>query len=110
MAASGYSAYTQGRRLADVPVSVAMSHDVLACHPSDSIRGALKRMATAQLRRLPVVDETNHLVGLLSFADVAREEAQSQAMVPMGDLAKTVEAIAARRHHDVMVVQAPAAG
>jgi CBS domain-containing protein len=98
------AAYTQGRRLAEVPVSVAMSHDVRTCRPSDSIRTALRLMAAGQLRRLPVVDEASHLVGILSFADVAREEARSQAMVPVDDLAKTVEALAAPRHHEIMVV------
>jgi CBS-domain-containing membrane protein len=30
-------------------------------------------MASHQVRRLPVVDESNHLVGVLAQADVARE-------------------------------------
>jgi CBS domain-containing protein len=97
------AAYTQGRSLADVPVSTAMSHNVRTCQPADPIQSALRLMAAEQLHRLPVVDQAGHLVGLLSFADVAREEAQCHKVVPAEELAKTVEAIATPRPHGLTV-------
>jgi CBS domain-containing protein len=97
-------AYTQGRALRDIPVSVAMSHGAHACRPKDTIRSALHVMAAEQLHRLPVIDGTSRrLVGLLSFADVAREESRFHRVAPAGDLARTVEALSAPRPHDVMV-------
>jgi hypothetical protein len=60
-------------------------------------------MASAQLRRLPVVDESGRLVGLLSFADVAREEARCHKVASAGDLAKTFEAISTPRPHELVI-------
>jgi CBS domain-containing protein len=71
--------------------------------PADRIANALRLMASAQLRRLPVVDESGRLVGLLSFADVAREEARCHKVVSAGDLAKTFEAISTARPHELVI-------
>ena len=97
------AAYTKGRLLADVAVATAMSSSVRTCSPDDAIGSALAIMATAQVHRLPVVDGTGHLVGLLSLADVAREEAHSHKVVTSDVLAKTIEAISTPRPHDLVV-------
>jgi CBS domain-containing protein len=97
------AAYTQGRPLAEISVLSAMSRKVWSCGQADRIGAALKIMASAQIHRLPVVDETGHLVGMLSFADVAREEARSHKVVSNEDLAKTIEAISTPRPHDLTV-------
>lgn len=39
---------------------------------------ALKVLQTNQIRCLPIVDANDHLVGLLSLADVAREAAHER--------------------------------
>jgi hypothetical protein len=65
--------HTQGRGLADLKVGHAMSRLVCSCRPTDPVRVALKILRTNQLHRLPVVDENEHLIGVLSLADVARE-------------------------------------
>jgi CBS-domain-containing membrane protein len=39
--------------------------------PEEDLSEALRLMATHQVRRLPVVDEDNRLVGVLAQADVA---------------------------------------
>ena len=66
------AAYTQGRALKEVEVGSAMSSPVVVCAPSSLVQEALESMGSAQVRRLPVVDDANHLLGLLSLADVAR--------------------------------------
>lgn len=81
------AAYTQGRPLRDIPVASAMSRRVCSCRPTDTITVALKVLETNQLRRLPVVDADEHLVGLLSLADLAREAAHER-----GQRAKHVKA------------------
>ena len=72
------AAYTQGKQLWAIPVTQAMAHKVIACHANDGVSQAEALMRDNQVRRLPVLDQNEHLVGLLSLNDVARE-AQRQA-------------------------------
>ncbi len=75
------AAYARGCALSEIPVSAAMSRDVCSCTPQDPLAVALKVLCTNQLRRLPVVDAHDHLVGLLSLADIARETTDGHARV-----------------------------
>jgi CBS domain-containing protein len=70
------SAFLQGRNLKELPVVAAMAPAVRVCRPEDTIREAENVMATAGVRRLPVVDPDGQLVGLLSMADIARHAAR----------------------------------
>jgi CBS domain-containing protein len=97
------AAYTQGRALTEVLVSTAMSRVVQTCKPDDRIGNALRLMASARIHRLPVVDESGRLVGLLSFADVAREEARCHKVVSAEELATTLEAISTPRPHELIL-------
>ena len=54
-----------------MPVRDVASREVATIGPDDSLSDALEVMARAQVRRIPVVDEGNRLVGILSQADVA---------------------------------------
>lgn len=65
--------YTQGRPLSAIRVDSAMARQVFSCRPTDSIAEALNMLRMHQVRRLPVVDNGDHLVGMLSLADAARE-------------------------------------
>lgn len=67
------AAYTQGRSLCDLPVASAMSHEPITCAPSTTLEEAAALMRRAQVRRLPVVDESNQILGVLSLADFAHE-------------------------------------
>jgi CBS domain-containing protein len=67
------AALATGRRLADIRVDAAMSPRVHTCRTSDTIEAAEQTMALHQVRRLPVVDETGRLQGLLALDYVARE-------------------------------------
>ncbi len=59
-----------GRDL-DVPVDELMTRDPLVCRADDDIESALDAMADGKVRRIPVVDHRNGLVGIISQADVA---------------------------------------
>jgi CBS domain-containing protein len=65
--------YTQGRPLSGIRVDSAMARQVHSCRPTDSLGEALNILRQRQIRRLPVVDNGDHLVGMLSLADAARE-------------------------------------
>jgi CBS domain-containing protein len=54
-----------------MPVREVASSELVTVGPEQDLSEALKLMASHQVRRLPVVDEDNHLVGVLAQADVA---------------------------------------
>jgi CBS domain-containing protein len=65
------AAYTQGRSLAEIPVSVASAKRVFAVRPEDSLDIAEDMMRRMQIRRLPVVDAARRVAGMLSLGDLA---------------------------------------
>jgi CBS domain-containing protein len=52
-------------------VETVMTHKVVTCHADDELQKALDAMAEHQLRRIPVVDNDNKIVGIIAQADVA---------------------------------------
>jgi CBS domain-containing protein len=52
-------------------VEAVMTHKVVTCHVDDDLQKAVDAMAEHQLRRLPVVDNDNRIVGIIAQADVA---------------------------------------
>jgi len=52
-------------------VEVVMTRKVVTCLANDDLQKALDAMAEHQLRRIPVVDNDNRVVGIISQADVA---------------------------------------
>ena len=92
------AAYTQGQTLPATKVKSAMTAapSLCTCRPTDSVSVALGVMRTNQLHRLPIVDAADHLVGLLSLADVAREathSGQKTGEVSAATVAETIEGI-----------------
>ena len=56
---------------AETRVGDVMSTDVIVCRPDDPVTEAINAMATHQVRRIPVVDEDNKIIGIISQRDVA---------------------------------------
>jgi CBS domain-containing protein len=54
-----------------MPVRDVASRDLVTVRQEEDLSEALKLMAAHQVRRLPVVDDDNRLVGVLAQADVA---------------------------------------
>jgi CBS domain-containing protein len=54
-----------------MPVRDVASRDLVTVRQEEDLSEALKLMASHQVRRLPVVDDDNRLVGVLAQADVA---------------------------------------
>ena len=59
---------------ADTPISEIMSHEVLYCFEDQQLDDVARNMGQVQVRRLPVVNREKRLVGIVSFADLARSE------------------------------------
>ena len=66
-------AVAKGKDPRGMPVREISTRDVVAVGSEEDLSEALKLMASHQVRRLPVVDDENRLVGVLSQADVAME-------------------------------------
>ena len=66
-------AIAKGKDPRGMPVREVASREPVTVYAEDDLSNALKKMAIEQVRRLPVVDDDNRLVGVLSQADVAIE-------------------------------------
>jgi CBS domain-containing protein len=65
----------------------AMSTGVRTCKEDDSLNDVMKVMSSEQVRRVPIVDDSGELVGIVSQADVVLEGGDDKRAE------KTVEAI-----------------
>lgn len=83
-------ALANGLDTASLKARDLMSTDVISCDPEEPLKKAAKRMAKAQVRRLPVVSD-GRLVGMLSLGDV------TQAIDDDDDCAELVRAVS--DHH-----------
>jgi CBS domain-containing protein len=52
-------------------VEAVMTHKVVTCRAEDDLQKALDSMSENQLRRIPVVDNDNKVLGIIAQADVA---------------------------------------
>jgi CBS-domain-containing membrane protein len=106
------AAYTQGRRLAELPVEVAMSRTVWSIRPDASIDQAERVLAEKQVHRLPVTDGAGTLLGILSLNDIAREAARERGdrrkVVSDAEIGETVASICAPRAGKERVSTVPA--
>jgi len=59
-------------------VGDVMSKKLVTCRADDDVNVAMKAMAQFQLRRIPVVENTMTLVGIISQADVATRVASPE--------------------------------
>ena len=66
-------AIAKGKDPRGMAVREVASREPVTVYAEDDLSNALKKMAIEQVRRLPVVDDDNRLVGVLSQADVAIE-------------------------------------
>lgn len=69
-----------------IPVSDVMTRDVYTVAPEDKIDDALALMEEKLVRRLPVVDDSGRIVGIVSQADLV-------AKAPMLRVARTIRSV-----------------
>ena len=73
----------EGRDPKTTKVEAMMTHNVVTCRADDDLQKALDAMATHQLRRIPVVDTDNKIVGIIAQADVATRANQPEKTAEM---------------------------
>lgn len=69
----------QARLHADTPIDDVMSRQPLWCFEDQPVDDVLAQMRKSQVRRVPVIDRDNRLVGIVSLGDLAVKADQSQA-------------------------------
>jgi CBS domain-containing protein len=72
-----------GRDAKSTKVEAVMTHKVVTCLADDDLQKALDAMAEHQLRRIPVVDNDNKIVGIIAQADVATRVDQPEKTAEM---------------------------
>jgi CBS domain-containing protein len=56
-----------------------MSEGLVTCRENDYVQSVLALMEDNQLRRIPVVDKNEHLIGIIAQADVATRLGSARA-------------------------------
>jgi len=56
----------------EVKVNDCMSTNVIFCFPEDPIESAMKAMESNQIHRIPIVDQNNSCIGLVSMSDLVK--------------------------------------
>lgn len=73
--------------VASTPVREAMTTEIFSVGPDDFVFEAIRLMGDKQVRRVPVVDATGNLIGIIAMADVALETEDER------EIAETLEEI-----------------
>jgi len=87
------AAYTQGRPLAEIAVTTAMSKAVVSARPEDAIESVEHLMRDNQIRRVPIVDADNRPIGMVSMNDLARLPTKGRKSSVDRELVRTLAAI-----------------
>lgn len=72
-----------------MPVREVASRELVTVGQDEDLSEALKRMASHQIRRIPVVDEDDRLVGIVAQADIAREAKDKDSGQMLHDISQT---------------------
>jgi CBS domain-containing protein len=59
------------REVSAVKVEEVMTRDPVTCHADDDLQEAIDAMEMHQVRRIPVVDDNNRIIGIIAQADIA---------------------------------------
>jgi CBS domain-containing protein len=73
----------EGRDAKSTKVEAVMTRKVVTCRAEDDSQKAIDAMSKHQLRRIPVVDNHNKILGIISQADVATRVNQPEKTAAM---------------------------
>jgi len=90
------AAATRQRNAAHITVHEAMSERVRTCAPGDDVGAALRLMGETRVRRLPVVDASGRLAGILSIDDIVSRAVNEPGGVRPVDLVTAMQRICSR--------------
>ena len=67
-----YRVVAEGRDPRRTPVLQVATRQIFTCGPDDPLESAMNLMASQNVRRLPVVDEAQRVIGWLTLSDLSR--------------------------------------
>jgi CBS domain-containing protein len=73
-----------------VPVTDIMTKEIVGCSEEDDVFDALKTMGENKIRRMPVVNDQDQLVGVISMADIA-EQMRSGIESMFNEMSKSIK-------------------
>ena len=68
-------------------VSDLMSGDLVTARPDDDVSKVMERMKAEQVRRIPIIDDSDRLVGIIAQADLALDGPSDRAV---GDVVEKI--------------------
>jgi CBS domain-containing protein len=77
-----------GKVMSKLTARDVMTPNVISCHDTVEVEEAIRLMESRQIRRLPVVDGSNRMVGMISLGDISHALPQNIT----GEVAKAVSA------------------
>ena len=77
----------------DTPVFTLMSEDLIVAHPDMKVTDAARVILRSGIQKLPVVDDADNLVGIISNTDVVRSQIERATPGKVGKLMRTLEQI-----------------
>jgi IMP dehydrogenase len=77
----------------DAKIFSVMSEDIIVAHPDMEVTDAARVILRSGIQKLPVVDDANNLVGIISNADVVRSQIERATPEKVGKLMRTLERI-----------------
>lgn len=75
------------------PIFKVMETDLVVAHPEMRVTDAARVILRSGIQKLPVVDDANKLVGIISNADVIRSQIERATPEKVGKLKQTLERI-----------------
>lgn len=69
---------TMDKKLSDCSIKEVMSEKVAFVRDDDDVSEAEQKMSQHQIRRLPVIDRNDRLVGVVTLADLAQKTGSGQ--------------------------------
>lgn len=90
------AAATRYRNSSHIAVHEAMSAHVRVCSTQDEVGVALKHMEQARVRRLPVLDASGNLAGILSIDDIVLRAVDGQDGIAPADFVAAMRLVCAR--------------
>lgn len=67
-----YRLVAEGKDPRRTPALQIASRQIFSCGPNDTLGAAMDVMAAQNVRRLPVLDEAQHVVGWITLSDLSR--------------------------------------
>ena len=72
----------------DTPVRAVMSQEVLYCFDDQELEEVARNMADIKVRRLPVLNRSKHLVGIVSLGDLSRKQQPEMTAKAVSNISK----------------------